>query len=191
MDGREKSVFGDVVEKEEMAKFDCDEGNDSSITTASRYHGTAVSTRIDGPVLTRTCSQEPALNLVPSPATTSSISIASTANSLGLHDAMRFGTRSLAAEVAPKHPLETRLGMVRLHSALFDVAKDQSDLRCFGHAGSSSGKRLRRTCSSLSSATCLVYMLLYDNSWSVRLYLRYVELDFVCAKAEECVTSLD
>ncbi|ORY73076.1 proteasome maturation factor UMP1 [Leucosporidium creatinivorum] len=53
---------------------------------------------------------EPSLHLVPSASNASgSVSIASTANSLGLHDAMRYGTRSLAADVAPKHPLENRL----------------------------------------------------------------------------------
>ncbi|KAL8278480.1 hypothetical protein RQP46_009170 [Phenoliferia psychrophenolica] len=52
---------------------------------------------------------EPSLHLVPAASNAGSISIASTANSLGLHDAMRFGTRSLAADVAPKHPLQNRL----------------------------------------------------------------------------------
>lgn len=58
-------------------------------------------------------AQEPSLHLVPSSSNAGSISIASTANSLGLHDAMRFGTRSLAADVAPKHPLQNRLEGVR------------------------------------------------------------------------------
>lgn len=57
--------------------------------------------------------QEPALHLVPLKSTQSSVSIADTASSLGLHDAMRYGTRSLAADLAPKHPLQGRLDGVR------------------------------------------------------------------------------
>ncbi|GAA5942205.1 hypothetical protein JCM1841_006095 [Sporobolomyces salmonicolor] len=52
------------------------------------------------------------LALVPGPSsyTTSSISLSTSSNQHGLHDAMRYGLRSLAAEVQVKHPLESRLG---------------------------------------------------------------------------------
>ncbi|CAG8601700.1 3831_t:CDS:2 [Ambispora gerdemannii] len=39
----------------------------------------------------------------------SSKSIASTANSFGVHDTFRLGTRSIANELLPSHPLERRL----------------------------------------------------------------------------------
>lgn len=60
--------------------------------------------------LTSMLLQDPSLALVPNSSHgASKVSIQSTASSLGLHDAMRYGTRSLAADVAPKHPLEARL----------------------------------------------------------------------------------
>ncbi|GAA6064218.1 hypothetical protein JCM10212_003827 [Sporobolomyces blumeae] len=52
------------------------------------------------------------LALVPGPSssTRSTISLATSANSLGAHDQLRHGgARSLAAEVSVKHPLEARL----------------------------------------------------------------------------------
>ncbi|GAA6043505.1 hypothetical protein JCM8097_002246 [Rhodosporidiobolus ruineniae] len=50
------------------------------------------------------------LALVPSSQpTSSSLSTADTANSHGLHDSLTHGLRSLAADVAPKHPLDNRL----------------------------------------------------------------------------------
>ncbi|KAK4055441.1 hypothetical protein OIO90_003279 [Microbotryomycetes sp. JL221] len=53
---------------------------------------------------------QPSLALVPGPSqATSSVSVADTANSLGVHDTLRHGPRSLAAELTPKHPLQSRL----------------------------------------------------------------------------------
>ncbi|KAI5475743.1 proteasome maturation factor UMP1 [Pseudohyphozyma bogoriensis] len=53
---------------------------------------------------------QPSLALVPPSADkSSSISIASTATQLGPHDTLRHGLRSLAADVAPSHPLKNRL----------------------------------------------------------------------------------
>jgi hypothetical protein len=37
---------------------------------------------------------------------------------LGGHDALRFGTRSIKAEVLPGHPLEARLDQVRAFTCL-------------------------------------------------------------------------
>lgn len=61
-------------------------------------------------------SQDPSLAIVPTSTNVSQVTIADTANKLGLHDAMRYGTRSLASDVAPKHSLELRLNNVRPHS---------------------------------------------------------------------------
>ncbi|GAA5899837.1 Ump1p [Sporobolomyces salmoneus] len=60
---------------------------------------------------------ESSLALVPGPSTSSSsshqpssISLSSTSNAHGLHDTLRHGgLRSIAAEVAPQHPLQSRL----------------------------------------------------------------------------------
>jgi len=41
------------------------------------------------------------------------LSLATTANAHGLHDTLHHGIRSLAADAAPKHPLENRLAQVR------------------------------------------------------------------------------
>ncbi|GAA6023793.1 hypothetical protein JCM10207_001197 [Rhodosporidiobolus poonsookiae] len=50
------------------------------------------------------------LSLVPSSQPTStSLSLDSTANPHGLHDSLRYGLRSLAADVSAKHPLENRI----------------------------------------------------------------------------------
>ncbi|CAD6574402.1 MAG: hypothetical protein CYPHOPRED_005414 [Cyphobasidiales sp. Tagirdzhanova-0007] len=55
--------------------------------------------------------QQPSLAVVPSTSGASHISHASssTLNAQGLHDTLTYGPRSVAAEVAPKHPLEQRL----------------------------------------------------------------------------------
>lgn len=68
--------------------------------------------------LSSVTAQEPSLALVPPSEHTVKVSVAETAGSHGLHDAMRHGQRSLAAEAAPKHPLESRLSLVRLWLAL-------------------------------------------------------------------------
>lgn len=61
--------------------------------------------------------QEPSLAIVPpSQPTTASVSLATTANSHGLHDTLQLGVRSIAADVALKHPLENRIAQVRLPS---------------------------------------------------------------------------
>ncbi|GAA5971007.1 hypothetical protein JCM8115_004771 [Rhodotorula mucilaginosa] len=54
---------------------------------------------------------EPSLHLVPSQQPTAShVSLADTASSLGPHDALAHGgPRSIASEVANKHPLQNRL----------------------------------------------------------------------------------
>ncbi|BGP43087.1 hypothetical protein JCM10449v2_007102 [Rhodotorula kratochvilovae] len=53
---------------------------------------------------------DPSLALVPSSQpTTAHVSLATTANAHGLHDTLSYGLRSLAADAAPKHPLENRL----------------------------------------------------------------------------------
>ncbi|TNY22607.1 proteasome maturation factor UMP1-domain-containing protein, partial [Rhodotorula diobovata] len=50
------------------------------------------------------------LLLVPSALPASSdVSLATTATASGLHDTLSYGLRSLAADAAPKHPLENRL----------------------------------------------------------------------------------
>ncbi|SCV69574.1 BQ2448_2594 [Microbotryum intermedium] len=51
---------------------------------------------------------QPTLSLVPGASHASSVSIADTANSQGVHDTLRHGVRSLAADVAPAHPLQSR-----------------------------------------------------------------------------------
>lgn len=58
--------------------------------------------------------QEPSLHLVPSQQPTAShVSLADTASSLGPHDALAHGgPRSIASEVANKHPLQNRLAQV-------------------------------------------------------------------------------
>lgn len=58
--------------------------------------------------------QEPSLALVPSSAGPSSIAHASSSalDAHGLHDTLEYGPRSIAAETAPKHPLEHRLSQV-------------------------------------------------------------------------------
>ncbi|GAA5937241.1 hypothetical protein JCM3775_001589 [Rhodotorula graminis] len=53
---------------------------------------------------------EPSLLLVPaSQPSNDAVSLATTANAHGLHDTLSHGIRSLAADAAPKHPLENRL----------------------------------------------------------------------------------
>ncbi|GAA5871192.1 hypothetical protein JCM8547_001482 [Rhodosporidiobolus lusitaniae] len=53
---------------------------------------------------------EPSLALVPpSQPSSASLSLADTATPSGLHDSLTYGLRSLAADVAPKHPLENRI----------------------------------------------------------------------------------
>jgi hypothetical protein len=59
-------------------------------------------------------AQDPSLAIVPAANNSTQVTIADTANKLGLHDAMRYGTRSLASDVAPKHSLELRLNQVRI-----------------------------------------------------------------------------
>jgi hypothetical protein len=63
---------------------------------------------------------QPSLSLVQSTSGSTSISHASTStlNSQGLHDTLTYGPRSIADEVAPRHPLEQRLGQVRWAMAL-------------------------------------------------------------------------
>ncbi|KAG5353861.1 hypothetical protein C0989_001113 [Termitomyces sp. Mn162] len=51
---------------------------------------------------------EPSYRIVPTDATKSA-SVQDTANSLGLHDTLRYGPRSLAAEVQTQSNLKTRL----------------------------------------------------------------------------------
>lgn len=59
-------------------------------------------------------AQDPSLHLVPSGQPTHDhVSLATTASSLGPHDALAHGgPRSIAAEVASKHPLQNRLAQV-------------------------------------------------------------------------------
>jgi hypothetical protein len=57
-------------------------------------------------------NQEPSLRLVPAKAPVKA-SISDTANSLGLHDTLKYGPRSLADEIKTTNPLQARLENVR------------------------------------------------------------------------------
>jgi hypothetical protein len=52
--------------------------------------------------------QEPSLRLVPANAPVKA-SISDTANSLGLHDTLKYGPRSLAEEIKSTNPMQARL----------------------------------------------------------------------------------
>lgn len=52
--------------------------------------------------------QEPSLRLVPANAPVKA-SISDTANSLGLHDTLKYGPRTLADEIKSTNPLQARL----------------------------------------------------------------------------------
>jgi hypothetical protein len=56
--------------------------------------------------------QEPSLRLVPAKAPVKA-SISDTANSLGLHDTLKYGPRTLADEIKSTNPLQARLENVR------------------------------------------------------------------------------
>jgi hypothetical protein len=56
--------------------------------------------------------QEPSLRLVPAKAPIKA-SVSDTANSLGLHDTLNYGPRTLAEEVKTTNPLQSRLENVR------------------------------------------------------------------------------
>jgi hypothetical protein len=63
--------------------------------------------------------QEPSLRLVPAKAPVKA-SISDTANSLGLHDTLKYGPRTLADEIKSTNPLQARLENVR-HSMLCTI----------------------------------------------------------------------
>jgi hypothetical protein len=66
--------------------------------------------------------QEPSLRLVPAKAPVKA-SISDTANSLGLHDTLQYGPRTLADEIKTTNPLQARLENVG-HSTVYDhIAK--------------------------------------------------------------------
>ena len=56
--------------------------------------------------------QESSLRIVPANAPVKA-SISDTANSLGLHDTLKYGPRSLANEIKSANPLQARLENVR------------------------------------------------------------------------------
>lgn len=56
--------------------------------------------------------QEPSLRLVPAKAPVKA-SISDTANSLGVHDTLKYGPRNLADEIKSTNPLQARLENVR------------------------------------------------------------------------------
>lgn len=56
--------------------------------------------------------QEPSLRLVPAKAPVKA-SISDTANSLGLHDTLKYGPRNLADEIKSTNPLQARVENVR------------------------------------------------------------------------------
>jgi hypothetical protein len=56
--------------------------------------------------------QEPSLRLVPAKAPVKA-SISDTANSLGLHDTLKYGPRTLADEIKSTNPLQARVENVR------------------------------------------------------------------------------
>jgi len=62
--------------------------------------------------LADTIHKEPSLRLVPTKAPVKA-SISDTANSLGLHDTLKYGPRSLADEIKSANPLQERLESVR------------------------------------------------------------------------------
>jgi proteasome maturation protein len=59
-------------------------------------------------VVANTMYQEPSLRLVPANAPVKA-SISDTANSLGLHDTLKYGPRTLADEIKSTNPLQSRL----------------------------------------------------------------------------------
>ena len=58
------------------------------------------------------CHQDPSLRLVPAKAPVKA-SVSDTANSLGLHDTLKYGPRTLAEEIKSTNPLQARLENVR------------------------------------------------------------------------------
>ena len=72
-------------------------------------------------------NQEPSLRLVPAKAPIKA-SISDTANSLGLHDTLKYGPRNLADEVKSTNPLQARLENVRhssrTHNSLLSSSPD-------------------------------------------------------------------
>ena len=87
------------------------------------------------------------LRLVPASAQPSA-SMKDTAGTLGLHDTMRFGLRSLAAETNGRDPLQMRLEKA---SFIFGISSDRANDQC-------SGKRRRMHSSSTCSAACTACM---------------------------------
>ena len=61
--------------------------------------------------------QERSVRIVPA-TTSKSVSIQNTANSLGLHDTLEYGPRSLAAEMKTGNGLKERLENVRIHKLI-------------------------------------------------------------------------
>ncbi len=53
-------------------------------------------------------------------------SISDTANSLGLHDTLKYGPRNLADEIKSANPLQARLENVRLYPMYHPFAKQRS-----------------------------------------------------------------
>jgi len=99
------------------------------------------------PPLTALSFQQPSLALAPSASTSNTIQVShaaskDTLNAQGLHDTLSYGPRSIAAEVAPQHPLENRLKNVsslashslrQLHiCAGLRVSLAINDQRCVG-----------------------------------------------------------
>ena len=66
--------------------------------------------------------QEPSLRLVPAKAPIKA-SISDTANSLGLHDTLQYGPRTLADEIKTTNPLQARLENVRNSTVYHLIAK--------------------------------------------------------------------
>lgn len=66
--------------------------------------------------------QEPSLRLVPAKAPVKA-SISDTANSLGLHDTLQYGPRTLADEIKTTNPLQARLENVRYSTVYQHTAK--------------------------------------------------------------------
>lgn len=67
--------------------------------------------------------QDPSLRLVPAAASSKTASIQDTANTLGLHDTLKYGPRSLATEVKSQSTIRDRLSNVRLSTFYTMIAR--------------------------------------------------------------------
>lgn len=98
--------------------------SDARLYTFTRIHSLTLNHGLYTPsslpsVFAHPIYQEPSLRLVPAKAPVKA-SISDTANSLGLHDTLKYGPRNLADEIKSTNPLQARLENVR-HSMPYAI----------------------------------------------------------------------